>query len=177
MTEKESLARQQAGRIRDPRGRKVTQLDPVAMHLLRQNDVIPPDSLRDIAEELDPAELRKRPRAALWAPIWVLLWYAAWFLYFRLFSTWSGWDPVLVAFGVSYFLCPFVWVYAGFRKARRVRWERVRRVMLKHLRCPHCGYDIRLLPVDAAGRATVCPECGCAWELDDVQAVGEHGDG
>jgi transcription initiation factor TFIIIB Brf1 subunit/transcription initiation factor TFIIB len=37
--------------------------------------------------------------------------------------------------------------------------------MLKHRRCPHCGYDIRGLPVDPQDGATVCPECGCAWEL------------
>jgi hypothetical protein len=38
--------------------------------------------------------------------------------------------------------------------------------MLKHRRCPHCGYDLRLLPIDSNDGATVCPECGCAWSLD-----------
>ena len=165
---------QQAGRIRDSRGRVVTQLDPVAMWLLRRHDLIPAEALRQISEEIDPKELRRRPLALAWAPIWVILWYAAFFLYFRLFSTWRGWDPVLVAFGVLYFLTPFVSVYAGFRKARRTRWELVRRVMLKHLRCPHCGYDIRLLPVNAADGTTVCPECGCAWRLGDTAAGKAH---
>jgi hypothetical protein len=177
MAETESRVCRPAGHIKDARGRKVTQLDPIAMHLLRQNDVIPSDALREIAEELDPAELRRRPLAVLWAPIWVVLWYSAWFLYYRLFSTWRGWNPVLIAFGVSYFLCPFVWVYAGFCKARRMRWERVRRVMLEHRRCPHCGYDIRLLPVDAADGATVCPECGCGWRLEGSQAARGGDDG
>ena len=48
---------------------------------------------------------------------------------------------------------------------RRKRLRRVCRTMLKHLRCPHCGYDLRLLPVDGADGATVCPECGGAWRL------------
>jgi hypothetical protein len=40
--------------------------------------------------------------------------------------------------------------------------------MLKFRRCPHCGYDLRLLPADPADSATVCPECGCAWLIDDA---------
>ena len=39
-------------------------------------------------------------------------------------------------------------------------------VMLQHLRCPHCGYDLRLLPTDPKDGASVCPECGCAWRLE-----------
>ena len=155
-------------RVSDARGRAVTQLDPIAMYLTRQHDLIPPEALHKISKEIDPKELRKRPLALALAPIWVLLWYAVWFLYFRLFSTWKGWDPVLVAVGVSYFLIPFVPVYVGFRKARRKRWDVIRRAMLHHLRCPHCGYDLRLLPADPADGATVCPECGCAWRLRDV---------
>ena len=30
----------------------------------------------------------------------------------------------------------------------------------------NAGYDLRQLPVDPEDRATVCPECGCAWILD-----------
>jgi hypothetical protein len=37
--------------IRDARGRKVTQLDPVALHLLRRHDVIEAEALRAIANE------------------------------------------------------------------------------------------------------------------------------
>ena len=36
----------------------------------------------------------------------------------------------------------------------------------RFLRCPHCGYDIRGLPTDPEDGATICPECGCAWQLD-----------
>ncbi len=52
----------------------------------------------------------------------------------------------------------------------RVRW-----IMLKHHRCPQCGYDIRLLPADAADGATVCPECGCAWRLEESGVVDGNG--
>ena len=38
-------------------------------------------------------------------------------------------------------------------------------VMLAQRRCPHCGYDLRLLPVDPEDAATIRPECGSAWKL------------
>ena len=49
-------------------------------------------------------------------------------------------------------------------------------VMLSHLRCPHCGYDIRGLAPAPEDCATVCPACGCAWILGDVQPLREHSD-
>ena len=54
-----------------------------------------------------------------------------------------------------------------WRSGRRARAKLVCAIMLQHLRCPHCGYDLRLLPVDPADGATICPECGCAWHLGD----------
>ena len=54
----------------------------------------------------------------------------------------------------------------GMTLGRPIRAPRVLPVMLKHYRCPHCGYDLRNLTADPTDRATVCPECGCAWLLD-----------
>jgi transcription initiation factor TFIIIB Brf1 subunit/transcription initiation factor TFIIB len=45
--------------------------------------------------------------------------------------------------------------------------------MLEHRRCPHCGYDLRMLPTDPDDGSTVCPECGCAWGLDEPTAGGD----
>jgi hypothetical protein len=39
--------------------------------------------------------------------------------------------------------------------------------MLKHRRCPHCGYDLSNLPTDPEDGVTGCPECGCAWMLEE----------
>ena len=58
-----------------------------------------------------------------------------------------------------------------------MRRKKVRRIMLKHWRCPHCGYDLRNLPADETDNVTVCPECECAWMLDDPQRTGEMSDG
>ena len=51
---------------------------------------------------------------------------------------------------------------------KRRRLGHIARAMLQYRRCPHCGYNLRLLPVDPADGATVCPECGCAWLLEDA---------
>ena len=56
--------------------------------------------------------------------------------------------------------------------AKAVRFGRIRSIMLKHRRCPHCGYDLRMLPTDPKDGATVCPECGCAWLIDGAETVG-----
>ena len=37
---------------------------------------------------------------------------------------------------------------------------------------PHCGYDLRLLPMDPKDAVTVCPECGCASRLDETADSG-----
>lgn len=55
-------------------------------------------------------------------------------------------------------------VWGGMKPSRH---GKVAAAMLKHLRCPHCGYDIRGLPTDPGDGATICPECGCAWRLSE----------
>jgi len=50
---------------------------------------------------------------------------------------------------------------------RRAKGSRVCAALLNHRRCPHCGYDLRGLPTTPSDNTTVCPECGCAWVIDD----------
>jgi hypothetical protein len=65
------------------------------------------------------------------------------------------------------------WMIGAKRRGQRMK---VLAVLLKHRRCPHCGYSLRGLPVEAGDGATVCPECACAWRLDDP-AIARHLDG
>ncbi len=155
------------GRVVDARGRRVTQLDPVALHLLRRHEVIPAADLRAIALAIDAREVKYRSRRALFVPVMIVLCFAGFFGYFFLFNRWRGWDPVLIMFACGYFVFPVGGLLIGFRKARRTRWDRIRRVMLQHRYCPHCGYDLRGCPIDADD-LTVCPECGCGWEWVSV---------
>ena len=76
--------------------------------------------------------------------------------------------------GVALFVISAIVFWRG---GHRARTKRVCAVMLKHLRCPHGGYDLRMLPTDVADGETVCPEFGCAWKLGDVQSYRVHCDG
>ena len=172
-----STANSRAGRIEDARGHVVSQLDPVMLHRLHRHDTIPAEPLGKIDEDLDPEEIRRRPRALLRAPLFVIAWYAAFFGCFAVFSTWKGWDPVLATFAVLCFILPFASIYIGFRKARRARYECSCRMFLRHLHGPRCGCDTRSLPTAPEDGATICPVCGCAWRLDNAPPVEGHRSG
>lgn len=174
MAERESSKTQPVERIREARGRKVTQLDPIAMNLLRQHDVIPAETLRRIAEEIGSG-LPKKTRAFLYVFV-VLLIFETIVFFIRVGQlTLAG--RFLDIFDKHSVLLLSVWPAALFfwLMAKRRRWGWIRRAMLKHLRCPHCGYDLRLLPADPADGATICPECGCAWRLDESEVAQQGG--
>lgn len=60
MAERRSPPTQRAGRINDARGRRVTQLDPVKLHLLNQRSIIPAEALRSMADQILPGARRQR---------------------------------------------------------------------------------------------------------------------
>jgi hypothetical protein len=154
------------GHIRDARGRKVTQIDPVTMHLLRQHNVIEADVLRAIANE-EGVRITSAERIPL------LIGFAGALLVIGLFTfaVITG-DlanaPIAKSAGLIY-LCSFPWIIWYAIKKRR--FGKIAAAMLRYQRCPHCGYDLRLLPDDPTDGATVCPECGCAWKLDAVRTA------
>lgn len=153
--------RSESARIVDARGRRVSQLDPVSMHLLRRHDVIDADTLRAIAEEVGPASSRATIRW-FWAfqtfPILFLPFFFVWVFFVK-----GGRDPVAVALWSTALVCLAVGIGGFCSSARRKRFHRVRDAMLHHGRCPHCGYDLTGLRHDFGDGALVCPECGCAW--------------
>ena len=157
--------RTHTSRIKDTRGRLVTLLDPYSLHLLRRHDVIEAEPLREIAEELGPG-VSKWGRRAYWIGFAVGLYSVGSALFLRVRSggglRFLGIGDVVL---LIFFIIFFGGLYLYLRGTRQARFRRVCDVMLKHLHCPHCGYDLRLLPVDPRDGATVCPECGCAWSL------------
>ena len=175
MTEHGQPEPRRAGRITDARGRRVTQLDPVTLRLLRSRGSIPPEQLREIAGAIG---LGWR-RYVWWGRIvlvgvWVfLLAQIIRLLAFRL----SKPGPVTVtdigvaAAVVASVVFPAWSLWLGLR---RNRTERTCWFMLSCRRCPHCGYDIRGLPTDYEDGATVCPECGCAWRLPEGPETGDQ---
>ncbi len=159
----------------DATGRVVTQTDPVALHLMRpltaavlnRPDVIPAPLLRQIAEEADEGWGR---RGHLIVLVYV----------FGLAATAAGivfleWRYATSVSGVVFCATITLWCVGAFVITwvigKRARAKRVCLVMLEHRRCPHCAYDLRELPIEPGVGATVCPECGCAWRLDDPAAA------
>jgi hypothetical protein len=152
------------GRIKDARGRRASQLDPVLLHLRHEHSRIPPGPLRSIARRIGLG-MTTANRITMWASIvgLVCLVTGAVILSVRL----SNGAISTRRFVGSMVPLTSTWValYAFWMGTRGVRFQRTKRVMLEHGFCPHCGYDLNGLCVDATDGATVCPECGCAWSL------------
>ena len=160
MPDDQSRARVHRGRIRDARGRTVTQLDPVVLRLLLRDDPIDRDTLERIVGEkgvgLRPYQVAQIAFGAVFVVAVTVVVVSK-----HLAGTpWSALlrrsVPLLYLFVLPF----FVW-----SRAKKMRSSRIAAAMLKHRRCPHCGYDIRGLPVDPSDGAAVCPECACAWQL------------
>ena len=163
MVDKEPTAPRRAGRIKDARGRAVTQLDPVALFIFRQHHVIDAETLQVIAHEKG-VRISVWERSALIGGVCGALLVICLFT-FALISGDIRNAPYAKSAGLLY-LCSFPWIIWFGTKFRR--FGNIAAAMLKWRRCPHCGYDLRSLPTDPADGATVCPECGCAWKLADA---------
>lgn len=131
---------------------------------LNRSDVIPSTKLRNIAEALDAKWTRHGGTLVLMYVVGLLACYAGSFLFRRFISTNPTLDVVGIAFHGAQFVFMFGTLAVTWRIARRGRCRHICHIMLQHLRCPHCGYDLHRLPTNPKDRATVCPECGCAWQ-------------
>ncbi|UCD76604.1 MAG: hypothetical protein JSV91_06700 [Phycisphaerales bacterium] len=175
MSEQESSPSPQKGRIRDARGRRVTQIDPVVMHYLHRHDVIPSGPLGEIAREIGSGWAIQGQ--FLFTGIWSL---ALICMAIAHFAKWGGGLSVhprelrlwLILLTILAFNLTVVWYVS-----RWIRRKKIRRVLISHRRCPHCGYDLRNLPFDGTDGTTVCPECGCAWRLDEDAGPASAGTG
>jgi len=167
-----SVNQAHAGTAKDARGSSATLLDPYMLRLARRHEDIPKEALDAIFAELGSGMRQSIRVMFVISLVCIVIGVIAVVDYS--YQWWSGgvtfstmrrklFGLIVVAYG------PII-VWSG---AKRVRMQKVVRVMLKHLRCPHCGYDLRLLPVDPADGATVCPECGHAWRLTGDPACDE----
>jgi hypothetical protein len=148
------------GRVKDVRGRTVRQLDPIALHLLHEHDVIDARTLRAIANE-DGVRIKGGERAALAGSVCCALGVVGLFTHAFITGDLRN-GPSARLVGMLY-ICSMPWIlWFGIR---RKRLGNVAAAMLEHARCPHCGYDLNGLQPDPDDGATVCPECGCAWAL------------
>lgn len=168
----------QPGYVKDARGESVRVMDPVRLHLLQQASIIPAETLRSMTDKLLPGARRQRLVQIITMVASLLLVGGGYVVWFNFYSSWKGFDPV----NMTIMLLQAGLILGGpvlaFRMARARYRSQISAVMLAHKYCPHCGYDLRNLPVDAADETTTCPECGCAWRLEEpTQAAGtdDHG--
>lgn len=164
VVDEEASQLRRAGRASDARGHQVKLLDPYELNVLRRYDVIPAETLRPVADGVGFG-LPKWQRRGFFACVLMFLACISFLVFWKLLRG-TGVDAVervlwpvnlaVFAIGATQF----------WRSGRRARAKLVCAIMLQHLRCPHCGYDIRALPTDPVDGATICPECGCAWKLD-----------
>ena len=161
MAQSEASPTRKAGRIKDARGRKVTQLDPVAIYLLRQHHIIDADVLRAIAHEKG-GRITRGERVSLILGVVGVPWVAGLIVQSLIVGDFDN-APLARTSSLLMFcrLAGMYWV-----SAKQARFGNVAAAMLKHSRCPHRGYDLRMLSVAPSDGAIVCLECGCAWILE-----------
>lgn len=152
------------GRIKDGRGRKVTALNPEVMCRLHSYGLIPPKILRRIVERVG-GKTDRANSAQFWALSSLVGLLIAVLIAESLQPFLAGtriWRVTLLLVGPLSMLVVVLAIRLG-------GWlftsEQTTRMMLKYYRCPYCGYDLRLLPVEPEDGVTICPECGCAWKL------------
>ena len=172
MTDGEHSGPRYAGRVKDARGRNATQLDPVALHLLRRHEVIEANTLRAIANEKG-VRITTGERAVLISGVCGAVLVVGFFFTEAIIGGLHG-APYAKLSGLLY-LCLFPWII--WYGIKRKRFGKVAAAMLKYSRCPHCGYYLRFLPADQVDGATLCPECGYAWRLGHIETAGDPGDG
>jgi hypothetical protein len=168
---RESLTEvQRTFRVPDARGRRAAMLDPYALYLFRRHDIIPAEPLATLAREIGTGLSPKLRRlvivlgvvAGLSAVIFAI--FCVDMLIHRQLTRIFEKAPLFT-------LQLWFWPLIIWLNAKRVRYKRIQAVMLKHLRCPHCGYDLRGLPTAPEDGATICPECGYAWRLPHEPAT------
>lgn len=165
-----------AKHIRDARGRSVSMLNPMILHVLHRSEPIEPETLRSVVDTIEPGTARHRRHLIVISLGFVILVGAL----FAVLASYLHWksdaagrqdlvrmlrNPALmVPLTLPGLACCLALPWFGIRRAQR---SRVCAALLSHRRCPHCGYDLRGLPTDPSDDTTVCPECGCAWVIDD----------
>jgi hypothetical protein len=139
----------------------VTQLDPLALFVLQRSGPIERPVLAAIVAEKGIRMTRLEKGAMILSLILLLALIVT--VIFKLLGG-DSWSHLIRRMVPTFYL--FIWPFIVWGGMRASRFGKIAAAMLRHRRCPHCGYDLRNLPVNDADGATVCPECGCAWKLD-----------
>jgi len=181
MVEPKSATMQRTKHIKDARGREVTQINPITMHALHRPCGLDPALIETLVDDLERGLARQLTwrayvlRVLLGLAVAAAAFFVLWLIGDANFR--AALERTVLSEFVIYLPLVILAFVVPLIVARRRHRRRILPLLLKHLICPHCGYSLRGLPVDPNDGATVCPECGCAWKLDDLQTAGEHDNG
>lgn len=130
------------------------------MYFLHRHDVIEADVLKAIANEKG-VRVATAERVAIIVGILSAIAVIGFFAH----GIYSGdiRDARYAKLSSLVFMCAMPWIV--WYSVIRARLDNIAVAMLKYLRCPQCGYDLRMLPTDPVDGTTVCPECGAAWRV------------
>jgi hypothetical protein len=151
----------------------VTQLDPVALHLLHRDDPIDRPTLSRIVGERSiglPALEKGALIAAVILAVALIVVIAV-----RVYSGMPFGSVMRRSTPALYlFMLPFI-IWGG---ARKKRFGQIAATLLKHCRCPHCGYDLRgLAPMRAtARRCARNADARGSWDKPTAQRELKRGD-
>jgi predicted Zn-ribbon and HTH transcriptional regulator len=158
---------ERSGRVRDARGRVVKMLDPKPLQVLKRHDVIDAAALDAIFDELEPGARQNRRLARLVVLLVVPVVVIGIGVDIAIEGQPAVRDLVSTLMNPAIMSAIVGGIVASVVAARHARFARLKRVMLRQARCPHCGYGLTGVPPSAEDGATVCPECASAWRLDD----------
>jgi len=150
--------------VRDAQGSRVTQLDPLELKLLHKYDVIDHDTLIKVLDEIGPGldEKTRRflPVLYIGVPLIGIV------IIVMIIETVVKGDlsillsPRNIAISNVWLIVLVLWF-----RAKEARFGKIKKAMLNHQRCPHCGYNLFDLEPNPETKHTTCPECGSAWSI------------
>lgn len=146
--------------IKDARGRKDKQADPIALYFLRHNDIIDAETLHKIVNE-NAVRVSVFERVFLIIGTMGVLLVSGLFIYSIMTKGLHN-APYARTSSLMCYCCMLIMLWFHIK---RQRYKHVAGAMLKYKCCPHCGYNLDHIPVDSADGLIVCPECGCAWDI------------
>ena len=165
--------------IIDDRNRKVELLNPFRLYFSGRDDVIEQPVLKSIIDAGADGGSKKLQLSLLFA--------GAFFIAMALFAFLPEYRATrdlkhslgeavrspIVYFSLGYGFLVIPW---QLQAERRIRRRHITKALLERRRCAHCGYNLDGLETDADDSATVCPECACAWKLDEASIANHAGD-
>lgn len=152
------------GAIKDSRGKPASVIDPIKLHHRGDYSTIDADTLGRITDELRSSAMQDKliRFARLLVVPGVFASGGLWF--YGSFKPETDVDQfgAILAFGIQMLVTSGALVLI-LGIPRIFYAKKVAAVLLKHMRCPHCGQDLAGLSPNRNGRTVDCAGCDHSW--------------